>query len=288
MFPALVARLQCGEALEGLPGVVTRGMDILPEPLLVEDFSSLPFPHYEGLPLEAYTCPDALLRPMVTFMSIRGCPNGCGFCASPSLVGKRLRGWTVGQVLDALERLVQVHGIREVSFVDDGFTANRRRALDLCAGMVERGLDLSWFGNARADRVTPELAQAMAASGCHQLYLGLESGSQEILDQVNKRTTLDKLVAGAEILGKAGIHRSVGFMIGLPGETVETVASTIELALRIKPERIQFTRFTPLPGTPLSNAALGHGEGFHDRDQRDQVEEWIRWAYEATVGLKAA
>ena len=77
-------------------------------------------------------------------------------------------------------------------------------------------------------------------------------------------------------------------MIGLPGETVTTVAKTIDLALRIKPERIQFTRFTPLPGTPLSSAAPGPGEGFHDRRQRDQVEAWTKWAYRATASLKAA
>jgi len=288
VFPALVERLLAGDELGGLSGVVTRETQTLPDLLLAEDFEHIPFPRFEGLPLYAYTCPDARLRPMVTFTTGRGCPNACGFCASPALVGRRLRGWSVEQVLDALERLVRVHGIREVSFVDDGFTANPRRALDLCQGIVERGLSLSWFGNARADRVTPELARAMAASGCHQLYLGLESGSQQILDRVSKRTTLDRLITGADILAQAGIHRSVGFMIGLPGESAETVGSTIDLALRIKPERLQFTRFTPLPGTPLSEAPAIQGEGFHDRKQQDQVEKWIRWAYEATTGLRAA
>lgn len=285
VFPALVRRLREGKSPLGLPGVVGRAGTlgvIGGEAPRVEDFTALPFPHFEGLPLDRYWCPDARQRPMVTFMTARGCPHRCGFCSSPNLLGKKVRGFSVDRVLDELEHLVRDLGVREISFVDDVFTIQRKRTIALCLGMVERGLGLSWFCNARADQVTPEMADAMAAAGCHQVYLGFESGSQAILDRIQKGATVADLEHGAAILRAAGIGRSVGFVFGLPGESDETVAESIELARRVMPERVQFTRFTPLVGSPLFDEAPlpGHGRGFHERED-DQVDAWIRTAYEA-------
>jgi anaerobic magnesium-protoporphyrin IX monomethyl ester cyclase len=286
VFPQIVERALRDEPFDGLLGVTGRTSPAnKPVPLValqrtapphVEALALNPFPRVDDLPIENYWCPDARRRPLLTMMTARGCPHRCAFCSSPALLGRRLRAWDVDDVLDELTRWRHVLGVREVSFVDDVFTIKPARTLALCAGMVMRGLDLTWFCNARADQVTPEIASAMARAGCHQVYLGFESGSQRILDAIHKGATVDELEAGARHLADAGIARSVGFVIGLPGETDETVAASIALARRVRPERVQFTRFTPLPGTPLSES--NDSTGFHARGD-DRVGAWIAECY---------
>ena len=282
VFGELARRAGEGLDLTGLPGVLVRGgraAEVVVQ--RVPGFEGLPFPRYDGLPIGAYHCPDARRRPMVTVMTTRGCPHACAFCSSSFLLGRKVRGWPVDAVLDHLERLVWAHGVQEISFVDDVFTIRRERTLALCRGLCERGLDLSWFCNARADQVDPELAQAMAAAGCHQVYLGFESGSQAILDGIHKGAQLDRLEAGAATLAEAGIGRSVGFVVGLPGETDATVAQTVALAWRLRPERLQFTAFTPLPGTPLARERL---TGTFHLGADEQVVAWVHEAYAACAG----
>lgn len=287
IFPELCERLRNDQSLVGLPGICARraGGDAHLDPtiLQVQDFSAHPFPRLDRLPVERYFCPDARLRPMVTMMTTRGCPHRCGFCSSPAVMGKKVRGPSVPAVLAELTRLSQEYGVREISFVDDVFTINPRRTLALCRGMIERRLSLSWFCNARADQISAELAEAMALAGCHQVYLGFESGSQDILDRIHKGATVEELERGAELLRSAGIHRSVGFVLGLPRESDETVDASIRLAQRVRPERLQFTRFTPLIGSPLEHFRQPGAVGFHQRGA-DRVGDWINRAYAACAG----
>lgn len=287
VFPQIVDRAKTGRSFVGLDGVVSRDaalgtaeglvtLDRRPSPLRVESLARARFPRVEGLPIANYWCPDARRRPMLTMMTARGCPHRCAFCSSPTLLGSKVREWEVGLVLDELSRWRERLGVLEVSFVDDVFTINPRRTLALCEGMRERSLDLTWFCNARADQVTPEIAEAMARAGCHQVYLGFESGDQRVLDGIQKGATIAQLEAGARRLADVGIARSVGFVIGLPGDADETIDQTITLARRVRPERVQFTRFTPLPGTPLAKA--GDSAGFHAVGD-DKVAAWIKRCY---------
>ncbi len=285
IFPEVVARARQSASLHGLAGVHERGRETpghLDTVLRVDDLGALPMPTFDRLPSDTWWCPDARRRPLVTVATTRGCPHRCAFCSSPELLGRRVRAVPVPQVLDYLEDLVSRCGVREISFVDDVFTIQRRRTLELCRGMADRKLDLTWFCNARADQVNEEVAAAMAEAGCHQVYLGFESGNQGILDRIQKGATVAELEHGAELLRRHGISRSVGFVIGLPGENSATVADSIALAQRVRPERIQFTRFTPLVGSPLGRE-LGATRGFHDRGQ-DEVSRWIDECYAAVDG----
>ncbi|KAJ3336878.1 hypothetical protein HDU93_002033 [Gonapodya sp. JEL0774] len=255
-----------------------------------EHFSTLAFPRLDlTAPIKNYWAPDSRRTPMVTFMTQRGCPFKCGFCSSPNLHGNQVRGFPVERVIDELERLSKDHGVQEVSFVDDVFTVKPSRLLALCQGISARKLHLSWYCNARADQVSTRLAEAMAASGAHQVFLGFESGCDDMLKRISKGATVAQLERGAQILKDAGIDRSVGFVIGLPGETDDSVTKTIELFHRVKPERRQFTRWTPLAGSPLVMA--GHGvvgadarTGFHDQRQDDKVGQWIQRCYDECPG----
>jgi len=263
-----------------LSGVCSRnGNDfhIDNEILKVKDFSQLPFPDLSYMPIHNYWCPDAVSRPMVTMMTTRGCPYRCEFCSSPAVMGKKVRGWSVEQVISELKFLHFELGVKEISFVDDVFTINHKRTLELCNEIVKNNIQITWFCNARADHIDEEIARAMKLSGCHQTYLGFESGSQTILDNIKKGTTIERLVKGAEILKQNGIGRSIGFVLGLPGENEETVLQSIALAQKLQPERLQFTRFTPLVGSPLENFKMNEN-GFH-KQGNDQVGTWIKKAY---------
>lgn len=264
---------------KSLPGVCYRNKRHIDSKILkVDDFSKIPFPVMNFLPIANYWCPDALNRPMLTMMTTRGCPYICAFCSSPAVMGKKVRGWSVEQVINELKYLYFELNIKEISFVDDVFTINRKRTLQLCNEMVKNQIRITWFCNARADHIDEEIAKSLQQAGCHQVYLGFESGSQSILDNINKRATIEKLINGAVILKKYGINRSIGFVIGLPGETDDTVTQSIKLAQQIKPERLQFTRFTPLVGSPLENFKF-ENNGFHTLAE-DQVGLWIKRAYE--------
>ncbi len=285
IFPEIVQRASHRQPLAGIAGVRARGIPTDPNldcVLRIDDLGAAPNPRFAGLPIGAWWCPDAMQRPMVTVATTRGCPHKCAFCSSPELLGRKVRAVPVDQLLDHLEALVRDFGVREVSFVDDVFTILQRRTIEVCRRMVERGLSLSWFCNARADQVTDELAAAMADAGCNQVYLGFESGNQGILDGICKGATVADLERGAAILARHGISRSVGFVIGLPGENDGTIAESIELARRVQPERIQFTRFTPLVGSPLGRS-LGASAGFHQRGF-DHVGGWIDACYAAVGG----
>ncbi|NUM32973.1 MAG: radical SAM protein [Candidatus Brocadiae bacterium] len=255
--------------------------------LHIQKFDGLSFPKMDDLPIENYWCPDAKSKPMITLMTMRGCPHKCSFCSSPAIMGKKLRGWPVSQVLDFITYVVEKLKVREISFVDDAFTIDHKRILDLCHGITERKLNFDWFCNARADQITEEIALAMKEAGCHQVYLGFESGSQKILDNIQKGTTVERLLMGGEILKKVKIDRSIGFVIGLPGENETTIKDSIDLAKRVNPEKLQFTRFTPLPGSPLSNYNLKAGGGFHSQS-KDKIGKWIEEAYSACKNINIA
>lgn len=268
-----------------LPGVCSRLNDdfhIDPVILKTIDFAELPFPDLSYMPIKNYWCPDAINRPMVTMITTKGCPYSCEFCSSPVVMGKKVRGWSVERVITELKYLHFELGVKEISFVDDVFTISRKRILELCSEILRHEIDISWFCNARADHIDDEIARAMKLSGCHQTYLGFESGSQTILDNIRKGTSIERLIKGAEILKDHGIDRSIGFVLGLPGENEESVLKSIQLAQKLQPERLQFTRFTPLVGSPLENFRM-HENGFHKRGD-DQVGIWIKKAYEECHG----
>jgi anaerobic magnesium-protoporphyrin IX monomethyl ester cyclase len=149
--------------------------------------------------------------------------------------------------------------------------------------MLDEGLELTWYCNARAEAITPKFAHVMAQAGCHQVFLGFESGCDEMLQSINKGETVAQLERGAALLKNEGINVSIGFIVGLPGETQESVNKSIALCNRVKPYRAQFTRFTPIPGSKLAEHydTLGSTYGFHNRSGNDQVEEWLRQCYDA-------
>jgi radical SAM superfamily enzyme YgiQ (UPF0313 family) len=150
-------------------------------------------------------------------------------------------------------------GIREFLFYDDTFTVHRRRVLDICQGIVQNGFDISWDIRTRIDTVDEEMLRALKRAGCSAVHYGVEAGSQRVLERLNKCITIDRAKEIFRLTTAIGMDTLAYFMIGNPGETIEDIRETLDLALEIQPDFLHLTIFTPFPATRLYQEALEAG-----------------------------
>jgi radical SAM superfamily enzyme YgiQ (UPF0313 family) len=162
---------------------------------------------------------------------------------------RRYRTRSAENFVDELEWITQnLPEIREVFFEDDTFSVNKKRVVEICDLIKERKLDIVWSANARAD-IPYEVLKKMKSAGCRMLIVGYEAGSQRILNNIKKGITLRQAEKFAEDARKAGIRIFGCFMIGLPGDTRETIEETFRYAKRLHPDMIQIEQAVPFPGT---------------------------------------
>ncbi len=193
------------------------------------------------------------LYPMVQIFTGRGCPYKCTFCSWPqSLMGRTYRVRSVENLLDELEWIEgNLPEVKEVFLEDDTFTISKNRVMEFCKGYVERGLDVSWSCNARADTLDPETMKEMRRTNCRFLITGFESADDEILKNIKKGFTVELAREFAKNVKGAGLLLHADFIIGLPGETKATIEKTRRFIKEIKPEQIQVSVSSPFPGTEL-------------------------------------
>ncbi len=180
----------------------------------------------------------------------RGCPAKCSFCTAPTFHGKQARVNSADRILEELERITAL-GYREIFFRDETFTAYKKRNQRVCEEILSRGLDLTWICNGRVDMIDKETMALMKRAGCHYIKFGVESGVQEILDNIRKGTRVEQAIDAYRWAHEVGIDTHAHFMIGNPGDTKDTVQTTIDHALRLDPTTATFGISTPYPGTPL-------------------------------------
>jgi radical SAM superfamily enzyme YgiQ (UPF0313 family) len=238
---------------------------------LINDLDALPFPAKDLLPQERYYLPPTkrIRSSRATNMiTSRGCPHDCTFCMAKVMWGRNVPYRSVHNVLCEIESNVG-SGLTEFSFHDEYFTANKRRVSEFCAGIMERGFDISWSCQARAGSVDLETLKLMKRAGCGKIAFGFESGSQRILDLMNKRETIDEIVQSVALCNHAGIAVEGAFLIGYPGETEEDIEKTIDLACSLDCETVAFFTAIPYPGTHLYEIAKEKGYLGIDVDWRD-------------------
>jgi radical SAM superfamily enzyme YgiQ (UPF0313 family) len=182
-------------------------------------------------------------------MTSRGCPWACTFCGAETSWGRGFRGHSVPYVLDALERLVPRLRVKMVQVKDDTFTTNKKRVIELCRGIRERKLNFLWSCDTRVDVLSEELLYEMRLSGCQRLSLGVESGSQQILDGIHKKISKEAIIRAAEMAKKFGVHVRFYMMLGNRGETAETFRETLEFLETAKPHQYIFSCLSIYPGT---------------------------------------
>jgi len=242
-----------GEAdLSSIKGLVwRRGAELVvnPDRPFIADLDDLPMPMYELLPLSKYRIP-LIKGPYAFIVTSRGCPAGCTYCIKHVSYGPTMRLRSPEKLLDEIEKLVGL-GVRNIHMYADLFTVNRAQVMAICAGLVERRIKIKWTCNSRVDFVDREMLQAMAASGCHYIAWGLESASKEILTHARKGVDPERARLSLAWAREAGIQNWGYFIIGLPGETVETIKDTIAFSKALPLDIALFHIAAPYPGTPF-------------------------------------
>jgi anaerobic magnesium-protoporphyrin IX monomethyl ester cyclase len=229
-------------------GTVVRA----PDAPFITDLDSLPFPSRELLHLMHYN-ERMNGRPMTTLITSRGCPFNCNFCASSEFFGIRWRTRSVDNIMAEIELLYKEYGYRALCFVEDNFTMDTERAIELSERIRAKNWDLIWEAWSRVDTIVkhPEMISTMARSGFKWTFVGFESGSQEVLDGYGKKTNTDDAFRAMEILDRNGVQATGAFILGAVNDTERTINETIRFAKALNPRKVQFSILTPYPGTRL-------------------------------------
>lgn len=213
-----------------------------------EDLDNLPFPARHLVDNSIYRRPDNGKIQGVIKVS-RGCPYHCFFCLATPVSGAKVRMRSAENIIAEIKECVEKYNIKNFLFWSDIFNINRDWTIDLCKKIIESGLKITWSANTRANTMDDEMASYMYKSGCRLVSIGVESGSQEVLDNIGKKITLDEIRNTVKVLKKNKIKIYNYFVIGLPWETEKTVEETIKFAIELDSNFISFYTAAPLPGT---------------------------------------
>jgi radical SAM superfamily enzyme YgiQ (UPF0313 family) len=223
----------------------------------IENLDDLPLPLHHLLPLERYRIP-MVKGPYSFVVTGRGCPGGCTFCIKHVTYANRVRLRSPEHIFEEL-LLLQDLGIHDVNMYADLFTADREQVVGLCNLILEGGLELRWTCNSRVDFVDRELLALMARAGCWTISWGLESGSPEVLRRARKGIRPAQAEEALRWSREAGIRNWGYFIIGLPGETEETIRQTIRFSKALPLDIALFHVAAPYPGTPFYHQVRENG-----------------------------
>jgi anaerobic magnesium-protoporphyrin IX monomethyl ester cyclase len=267
-----------GAGAEGIPGVVSRrGDDIVFAGFRDQGIAldSLPFPAYEklaGYP-SAYQLPifNYPRTPSTSCISSRGCPYACSYC-DRSVFRRSFRYNSADYLYAHLAYLRERFGIRHVNFYDDQFTFNRKRVEEFCRMMVDRPLGMTFNCAVRAEHVDFDLLRLMKASGCWMVSLGIETGDPELLAQHRQNADLDMLADTIRLIKKARIRVKGLLMMGLPGESEESIRRSMDYVYSLPIDDFNLAKFTPFPGSPLYEKIHQLGSFDEDWEQMDCMQ----------------
>ncbi|MCI1273746.1 MAG: B12-binding domain-containing radical SAM protein [Clostridiaceae bacterium] len=223
----------------------------------IENLDELPFPARNLVDNSIYRRPDNN-KVQATIKVSRGCPFHCFFCLATPTQGEKVRKRSVENIIEEIKECVEKYNITNFLFWSDIFDIDKSWTMDLCNKIIESGLKITWSANTRADTADFEMAKLMYKSGCRLVSIGVESGSQYMLDKMGKNITLNDVRRTVKLFRKAKIRIYNYFVIGLPWETEETVEETIKFAIELNSDFISFYTATPLPGTRFYDYATEH------------------------------
>lgn len=255
-FRALVAARADSRVDAVIPGVVGRTAqgELHFEPAARNErgrLDRLRFPARQFFS-SSYSYPDALYRKVAPIITSRGCAGHCSYCNAPQLYGRRCSFRSPTSIADEIEGLVG-QGYREIHIWDDNFIASRQQLFSLRDELHQRRLSvpIALPGGVRADGVTREVVAALRDMGVYSVAVGVESGSQAILDAAGKGVTMTNIRQAFDLLRGSGIETWAFFLFGLPGESPRTLRQTIDFAIELNPDVAKFHIVKPYPGTRL-------------------------------------
>ena len=288
-FPELVRAIASHEPLSAVRGIGFKdgGKPVIsPERPLV-DVESLPPIPWDLANVENYIRPDFYLKNSPRTLDIgqtsRGCPFKCGFCSSAGIRRRKWRAMSSERSVALIEEAVRKFNLNGIWIRDDEFHVDRTRTSEISEGILEKNLNISWYtAGTRVDlfnRASDEEIALLRRSGAYALKFGVESGSNRILELIEKGVTWQEALEANRKARKHGIVFGFSLMMGFPTETMEEIHRTVDLARKIETDNPgaqleTIGTYTPLAGTPLFTLALEHG-----LEPPDSLEGWIDWDF---------
>ncbi|MBN2458155.1 radical SAM protein [Candidatus Woesearchaeota archaeon] len=273
-FPNLINAFVKNKSLKKVGGISykEKGRIIHNRPArLIDDLDSIPFPAWHLIKYKDYLWPvkDRGIIPGGTMLTTRGCPYRCVFCGK--LFGRTVRFRSPDSVLEELKLITDDYGIKFFIMLDETFTLKKDRVIEICKRIVKEKIDITWFASTRANICDLEMFRWMKKAGCDRITMGVESGSQKILNILKKDATLKQYEDGFRMAKKVGFETRGSFIIGNPYDTLKTIRQSINFAKRIDLDEAYFNIMTPYPGTELYDMAL-KGQGL-----RLVVKDWRKY-----------
>ena len=261
----LAARLHKGEDLKQVRGIAFRNeneIELTPIRPLLKDLNKIPFPNrkllcndYHSLMAGANIAP----KKFTGIISSRGCAFGCRFCSCATLTHNVWRARSAKNTLEELKQLAD-EGYKQLVFVDDAFTMNPKRVIELCRGIRKEKLDFEWICEGRVDSCSFEMLREMVASGLKVIYFGIENANQRILDYYRKKITPHQAEIAVRTARKAGVDVIAGsFIVGAADETRAEIQNTIDFVKRVPIDIPQFSILGAHPGNDIWNEFVAKG-----------------------------
>ena len=268
---------------DGQRPVVTSKRDF------ISDLDRLPLPAYDLLDIDAYELKPhhtwantrISLKPYMNIFTSRGCPYSCTFCASNLIWGRGTRFKSPDYVLNEIDTLVNVFGIRSIFICDDTFLTKKDRVVEILKRIIEKKYDLNFCCMGRVDEVDEEVLVLLKQANCHLIRFGVESCSQPILDAMKKGYSIKQVKRAFKLCKETGIAASASIIIGYPGETRSTFSETLKNIIEIDPVGCEFFIALPIVGTEFYKLA-------HEKKyiiERDW-EEWTLLPEEPLIGTE--
>lgn len=266
-FAELIEGLENGTDLKKISGLTLRAQNgsvyHTPNRKPIQNIDEIPYPYYDGFDNFSFSQYDGfklLSGRTASIISSRGCVFDCNYCSSVRFWGHQWRPRSSQNVLNEIEWLIRRYNTRSIYFFDDNFTVNKERAIDICNGIISRQLKLKWACCSHVKTISKELLETMKASGCVAIDFGVESGSNKILENINKKQTVNDIEKAFALVHKSGISPRAYLMVGSPGEDVGTIDQTVQLINRIQPaSSTGASLLWLLPGTRIYEDALSSG-----------------------------
>jgi anaerobic magnesium-protoporphyrin IX monomethyl ester cyclase len=259
----LVRTLEREASIKTVPGIYYRENGNVKRGAprrFITDLDTLPPPALDLVKTEWYGQVEGLRWPdLASMVSSRGCPFSCTFCSCTQFAGRKWRSRSPENVVDEIENLL-AEGFKTIFFIDDCFTMNRKRILEICELVKKRKLEFNFLCEGRVDQVDYHMVRSMVKSGCRLLYLGFESANQRVIDSYGKRITPQMSMQAAETCRRAGVDIILGtFIVGAPGETVREVQNTIDFSMKLDIDFPQLNILGAVTGTDIWNQLVNQG-----------------------------
>lgn len=226
----------------------------------IENLDDLPMPAWDLMEMKEYLDPQFFgEEPHAGVFTSRGCPFDCIFCASKVTWQRNVRYRSIDNIMEEFTKLATKYGVKNMHFYDDQFAIKSQRAIELVNRMKDSNLGLRYYVQIRADSINAELAKALKETGCVGTAIGVETGNETMLKSIRKKETKDEIREAVRLLKGEGVPVLTSYIIGLPGDTKETIEQTLDFARELDTDQMKFMLLTPVPGTEVYDMAVKRG-----------------------------